>query len=208
MQHRPALASALQLHGGCGRPRRQLPRPPARCVAATRALHTGEDGSLPSSSDSAAAPPPWAPIAEPRQPESRWVQTRSGMPMFSPPVAPNPCSNCAGTGKTCCETCRCAGAAASSYRGWRRRRRRRVALNAPISLDRRSPTLPSASLFCRGKGRLNYRGAAMLPQGAWPAWCPNCRASGKWFCPKCMGTGERREPIGFRIEGAAANGKG
>lgn len=23
---------------------------------------------------------------------------------------------------------------------------------------------------CRGKGRLNYRGVAMLPQGVWPQW--------------------------------------
>lgn len=32
---------------------------------------------------------------------------------------------------------------------------------------------PAASLpcRCRGKGRLNYRGAAMLPQGVWPQWC-------------------------------------
>jgi hypothetical protein len=53
---------------------------------------------------------------------------------------------------------------------------------------------------CRGKGRLNYRKAAMLPEGVWPEWCPHCRASGRWVCSACMGTGERREPMGFRIE--------
>ncbi|EFN55181.1 hypothetical protein CHLNCDRAFT_57961 [Chlorella variabilis] len=52
---------------------------------------------------------------------------------------------------------------------------------------------------CRGKGRLNYRATAMLPQGVWPQWCPSCRASGRWCCPRCMGTGVRRQPIGFRI---------
>ncbi|KAL4428300.1 hypothetical protein ABPG75_002389 [Micractinium tetrahymenae] len=51
---------------------------------------------------------------------------------------------------------------------------------------------------CRGKGRLNYRGTAMLPQGVWPQWCPSCRASGRWCCARCMGTGVKRQPIGFR----------
>lgn len=28
--------------------------------------------------------------------------------------------------------------------------------------------------------------------------CPTCRASGRWCCASCMGTGVRRSPIGFR----------
>lgn len=55
-------------------------------------------------------------------------------------------------------------------------------------------------LVRRGKGRLNYRSAAMLPKGAHYEWCPHCRASGRWVCSACMGTGRRRDPIGFRIE--------
>ncbi|GAB4814424.1 hypothetical protein N2152v2_001470 [Parachlorella kessleri] len=50
-----------------------------------------------------------------------------------------------------------------------------------------------------GKGRVNFRDEAMLPRGAWPEWCPCCRASGRWYCERCMGTGVRREPIGFRL---------
>ena len=55
--------------------------------------------------------------------------------------------------------------------------------------------------------------------------CPSCRASGRWCCAKCMGTGVRRQPIGFRVPseeaprgerggndeasgGASANGSG
>ncbi|KAI3428595.1 hypothetical protein D9Q98_007418 [Chlorella vulgaris] len=53
---------------------------------------------------------------------------------------------------------------------------------------------------CRGKGRINHRGATMLPAGVWPQWCPTCRASGRWCCLRCMGTGVRRQPIGFRVE--------
>ena len=37
---------------------------------------------------------------------------------------------------------------------------------------------------CRGKGRLNYRDAAMLPPGAWPEWCTVCRVSGRWYCER------------------------
>jgi hypothetical protein len=53
---------------------------------------------------------------------------------------------------------------------------------------------------CHGKGRLNYRAAAALPSGVWPEWCMACRASGRSCCAACLGTGARREPIGFRID--------
>ncbi|KAL6771472.1 hypothetical protein ACKKBG_A26520 [Auxenochlorella protothecoides x Auxenochlorella symbiontica] len=52
---------------------------------------------------------------------------------------------------------------------------------------------------CRGKGRLNFAEAAMLPKGAWPVWCTACRASGKWYCEACLGTGMHRGPMGFRL---------
>lgn len=74
---------------------------------------------------------------------------------------------------------------------------------APIPDDRCSECNGTGKLTCgacKGKGRLNYRKAAMLPAGVWPEWCPHCRASGRWVCSACMGTGERREPMGFRIE--------
>lgn len=53
--------------------------------------------------------------------------------------------------------------------------------------------------ICRGKGRLNFTKAAMLPKGVWPQWCAHCRATGKWVCERCMGTGVHRDPIGFRL---------
>lgn len=74
---------------------------------------------------------------------------------------------------------------------------------APIPEDRCPECNGNGRLTCgacKGKGRLNYRKAAMLPSGVWPEWCPHCRATGKWVCSACMGTGERREPMGFRIE--------
>jgi hypothetical protein len=74
---------------------------------------------------------------------------------------------------------------------------------APIPEDRCTECNGMGKLTCgacKGKGRLNYRKAAMLPAGVWPEWCPHCRASGRWVCSACMGTGERREPMGFRID--------
>jgi hypothetical protein len=38
----------------------------------------------------------------------------------------------------------------------------------------------------------------MLPPGVWPVWCRDCRASGRWHCERCLGTGVKREPLGFR----------
>ncbi|KAK9816738.1 hypothetical protein WJX72_004392 [[Myrmecia] bisecta] len=52
---------------------------------------------------------------------------------------------------------------------------------------------------CKGRGRVNYIDRAMLPKGAWPQWCTACRGSGLWFCERCMGTGVKRNPIGFRL---------
>ena len=33
---------------------------------------------------------------------------------------------------------------------------------------------------CRGKGRLNFQDAAMLPKGVWPQWCERARWGGGW----------------------------
>uniref|UniRef100_A0A061SD15 Hsp40 cysteine-rich domain superfamily n=1 Tax=Tetraselmis sp. GSL018 TaxID=582737 RepID=A0A061SD15_9CHLO len=52
---------------------------------------------------------------------------------------------------------------------------------------------------CNGRGRVNHTDDAMLPKGVFPVWCRNCRGGGLVYCNWCMGTGVRREPIGFRL---------
>lgn len=54
--------------------------------------------------------------------------------------------------------------------------------------------------YCRGTSRINYLDAVTVPKGAWPMWCTRCiRCSGKTVCGFCLGTGKKREPIGFRV---------
>eukprot|EP00873_Tetraselmis_striata_P004916 jgi/Tetstr1/425180/TSEL_015641.t1 len=51
---------------------------------------------------------------------------------------------------------------------------------------------------CNGRGRVNFLDEAVLPQGELPVWCSYCRG-GLVYCDGCMGTGVKREPIGFRV---------
>lgn len=54
--------------------------------------------------------------------------------------------------------------------------------------------------YCSGLGRTNYRDRAVLPKGVWPQWCSRCiRCSGETVCGYCLGSGKKREPIGFRV---------
>lgn len=54
--------------------------------------------------------------------------------------------------------------------------------------------------YCNGTGRTNYKDRVMLPKGVWPMWCSRCiRCSGMTICSCCLGSGEKREPIGFRV---------
>ena len=48
-------------------------------------------------------------------------------------------------------------------------------------------------------GRLNHLERRVLPRGEWPEWCPACRASGLAHCGRCMGTGQKRRKLGFRL---------
>ncbi|KAL0022077.1 hypothetical protein WJX79_003385 [Trebouxia sp. C0005] len=58
---------------------------------------------------------------------------------------------------------------------------------------------------CEGKGRTNGLQYRMLPSGMWPTWCKSCRGSGLWYCQRCMGTGVKRDPIGFRLPHEASD---
>ncbi|GMH38718.1 hypothetical protein BSKO_06602 [Bryopsis sp. KO-2023] len=53
---------------------------------------------------------------------------------------------------------------------------------------------------CGGRGRLNFRETAVLKKGAHPHWCRSCMGSGRWHCERCMGTGVKRDKIGFRLK--------
>jgi DnaJ-class molecular chaperone len=54
--------------------------------------------------------------------------------------------------------------------------------------------------YCEGTGRTNFKGRVMLPKGVWPVWCSRCiRCSGMTICSCCLGSGKKREPIGFRV---------
>lgn len=103
------------------------------------------------------------------------VRTQRGLPLFSPMIGNPPCPSCAGTGKTTCGDCRqaaeaeVAGISGPDAQGFchnfRALPNRRCALDPPALLEWCHTLGP-----CRGKGRLNYRGVAMLPQGVWPQW--------------------------------------
>ncbi|KAK1272472.1 hypothetical protein QJS04_geneDACA012092 [Acorus gramineus] len=53
--------------------------------------------------------------------------------------------------------------------------------------------------YCQGKGRTNCAHLAMLPKGEWPKWCRTCGGSGLGYCPRCLGTGEYRDIMGFHF---------
>lgn len=91
------------------------------------------------------------------------VQTQRGLPLFEPMIGSPPCPACGGTGKTTCGDCRHVPTAASKlHAACLQTQRAGVCVHA-------SKCCPVRHL-CRGKGRLNYRGTAMLPQGVWPQW--------------------------------------
>ena len=63
-----------------------------------------------------------------------------------------------------------------------------------------SGTGKTVCLVCHGKGRVNYIDKNVLPAGEWPKWCTHCiRCTGMTCCGLCLGTGKKREPIGFRV---------
>lgn len=55
--------------------------------------------------------------------------------------------------------------------------------------------------YCKGTSRVNrLKDDVIIKRGAWPIWCTRCiRCSGKTVCGFCLGTGKKREPIGFRV---------
>lgn len=54
--------------------------------------------------------------------------------------------------------------------------------------------------FCKGTSRVNYLDKKTVPQGEWPMWCTKCiRCTGRTICEFCLGSGKKREPIGFRV---------
>ena len=54
--------------------------------------------------------------------------------------------------------------------------------------------------FCKGTSRVNFVDSVTVPKGEWPMWCRRCiRCSGKTVCGFCLGSGQKREPIGFRV---------
>jgi len=54
--------------------------------------------------------------------------------------------------------------------------------------------------FCKGTSRVNYVDKSTVPKGEWPMWCTTCiRCTGKTICGFCLGSGKKREPIGFRV---------
>ncbi|KAL2892661.1 Chaperone protein DnaJ [Bienertia sinuspersici] len=58
---------------------------------------------------------------------------------------------------------------------------------------------------CQGRGRTNYTNLTMLPKGEWPKWCKTCGGSGLGYCPRCLGTGEYRDIMGFHFMKREAN---
>jgi hypothetical protein len=64
-----------------------------------------------------------------------------------------------------------------------------------------SGTGKTVCLVCHGKGRVNRIDKNVLPAGEWPKWCTHCiRCTGMTCCGLCLGTGKKREPIGFRVQ--------
>lgn len=110
-----------------------------------------------------------------KKPKQLIVHTSSGIPnVDKPPLPPNPCSKCKGTGKITCGNCNGVG---THILVW----------------------LPACMPQLAQPGRVNYTTHAVLPKGVFPKWCAFCRSSGRWYCERCMGTGVHRDPIGFRL---------
>ncbi|PNW86547.1 hypothetical protein CHLRE_02g091193v5 [Chlamydomonas reinhardtii] len=52
---------------------------------------------------------------------------------------------------------------------------------------------------CDGKGRVNRIDRLVLPKGENPVHCLSCRGTTLALCGRCLGTGIKRAPIGFRV---------
>lgn len=114
-------------------------------------------------------PVPLFPEPQPSMRGPLLVETQPGIPTFQPFIADTPCPHCGGRGKVTCGDCRLVAA------------RRLLSQNLRAALAAHVPAWVAASathaaaylspcLLRRGKGRLNYRATAMLPQGVWPQW--------------------------------------
>ena len=159
-----ALVSTPSL-GDTGRHRHR-----AACVHAVQAAAgpRGSSNGTPAATPSMQQPAQLWPQAPPTAAQPQPIQTQRGIPTFKPVIPDSPCAECAGLGRVTCGECRCVradGGATVSLR-------MRAVLSA-----RPQPCLPFRPtgvlllrVRCRGKGRLNYRGSSMLPQGVWPEW--------------------------------------